>query len=108
MKKKIKIKGIAHITGGAFEEKIPRIIPKDKKFKIIKGNWQAPIIFMQIQRKGKISEPEMFRTFNMGIGMIIVIAPQDFVEAKKILLKRCIKSWVIGSVEKGNGGIEIV
>lgn len=107
LKKKIKIKGIAHITGGAFEEKIPRIIPKDKKFKIIRGNWHVPLIFMQIQRKGKISEPEMFRTFNMGIGMIIVISPKDFEEAKKIFRKRRLKSWVIGSVEKGNGGIEI-
>lgn len=108
LKKKIKIKGIAHITGGAFEEKIPRIIPKDKKFKIIRGNWQIPLIFMQIQRKGRISEAEMFRTFNMGIGMIIVISPQDYGEVKKFFRARRVNSWVIGSVEKGNGGIEIV
>lgn len=108
LKKKIKIKGIAHITGGAFLEKIPRIVPKDKRFVIIKGSWVVPDIFKRIQRNGRIAEKEMIRTFNMGLGMVIVIRPADFRTAKKIFDKFKINSWIVGSIEKGKGEVKIV
>lgn len=108
LKRKIKIKGIAHITGGAFLEKIPRIVPKDKRLTIIKGSWLIPDIFKRIQRKGKIAEKEMFRTFNMGLGMVIVIRPADFRAAKNVLDRFGINSWIVGSVEKGRGEVKIV
>ncbi|MDP3786516.1 MAG: phosphoribosylformylglycinamidine cyclo-ligase [Candidatus Omnitrophota bacterium] len=108
LKKKIRIKGIAHITGGAFLEKIPRIVPKDKKLVIVKGSWTIPEIFMRIQAKGKIAETEMFRTFNMGLGMVIVIRPEDFRVAKKVFDGYRIKSWVVGSIEKGRRGVKII
>ena len=108
LKKKIKIKGMAHITGGAFLEKIPRIVPKDKKLVIIKGSWTVPEIFARIQAKGKIAEKEMFRTFNMGLGMVIVISPEDFIAAKKVFDGYRIKSWVVGSIEKGRGEVKII
>lgn len=108
LKKKIKIKGIAHITGGAFLEKIPRIVPKDKRLVIIKGSWVVPDIFKRIQRKGRIAEKEMIRTFNMGLGMVIVIRPADFRTAKKIFDKFEINSWIVGSIKKGKGEVKIV
>ena len=108
LKRKIRIKGIAHITGGAFLEKIPRIVPKDKRLVIVKGSWAIPEIFMRIQAKGKIAEKEMFRTFNMGLGMVIVIRPEDFRAAKKVFDRYRIKSWVVGSIEKGRGEVKII
>lgn len=108
LKKKIRIKGIAHITGGAFFEKLPRIVPKDKMLIIEKGAWMVPEIFRRIQRKGKIDEIEMFRTFNMGLGMIVVIPPEDFGEAKKIFDRSGIDSWIVGSVDKGRGKVKII
>lgn len=108
LKKKIKIKGIAHITGGAFPEKIPRIVPRDKRLVIITGSWAVPGIFKRIQKKGKIEEEEMFRTFNMGLGMVVVISPKDFRTAKKIFSKYGIDSWIVGSIEKGRGEVKIV
>ncbi|MDP2943201.1 MAG: phosphoribosylformylglycinamidine cyclo-ligase [Candidatus Omnitrophota bacterium] len=108
LKKKIRIKGIAHITGGAFLEKIPRIVPKDKKLVIVKGSWAIPEIFMRIQAKGKIAETEMFRTFNMGLGMVIVIRPEDFRVAKKVFNRYRIKTWVVGSIKKGRGEVKII
>ncbi|MFA5339422.1 MAG: phosphoribosylformylglycinamidine cyclo-ligase [Candidatus Omnitrophota bacterium] len=101
LKKKAEIKGIAHITGGAYFEKLPRIVPKDKTLVIEKGSWVVPEIFRRIQRKGKIDEIEMFRTFNMGLGMIIVIDPKDYGTAKKIFDKWKIDSWIVGSVDNG-------
>lgn len=108
LKRKVKIKGIAHITGGAYFEKLPRIVPKDKMLFIEKGAWEVPEIFRKIQRKGKIGETEMFRTFNMGLGMIIVIEPRDYVTAKKIFDRWKIDSWIVGSVDKGKGGVRII
>ena len=108
LKKKAKIKGIAHITGGAYFEKLPRIVPRDKTLVIEKGAWFVPEIFRKIQRKGKIGEIEMFRTFNMGLGMVIVISPEDYAAAKKIFGKWKIDSWIVGSVDKGKGKVRII
>jgi phosphoribosylformylglycinamidine cyclo-ligase len=108
LNRKIKIKGAAHITGGAFLEKIPRIVPKDKRLVIVKGSWAVPEIFTRIQAKGKIAEKEMFRTFNMGLGMVIVISPKDFRAANKVFGRFGISSWIVGSIEKGKGEVKII
>ena len=105
LKKKAEIKGIAHMTGGAYFEKLPRIVPKDKMLIIEKGAWMVPEIFKKIQRKGKIDEIEMFRTFNMGLGMILVIEPRDYGTAKKVFDRWKIDSWIVGSVDKGKGKV---
>ena len=70
LKKKIKIKGIANITGGAFYDKIPRIIPKSLAIEIYKDSWQVPWVFSLIKKKGKVDDKEMYRALNMGIGMV--------------------------------------
>ncbi len=102
LKKVARVKGIAHITGGAFFEKLPRIVPDGKTLVIEKGSWAVPEIFRKIQEKGRIEEAEMFRTFNMGLGMVVVMPPQDFCKAKRILALQGIDSWIVGSVNKGS------
>ena len=96
------IKGIAHITGGAFYEKVPRIIPEGKAIFIKKNSWKIPKIFKLIQEKGDIEEKEMYHTFNMGIGMIIVAENEKANFLVEKLVKLGISSWVIGEVIKGN------
>jgi phosphoribosylformylglycinamidine cyclo-ligase len=71
------INGLAHITGGGFEGNINRILPKGTAVHIRKGAWQVPPIFNLIQRQGNVEEAEMYRVFNMGIGMTIVCLPQQ-------------------------------
>ena len=102
------VKGIAHITGGAFYGKIPRIIPRDKTFNIYKGAWPVPIIFKVIQKKGNISEKEMYSCFNMGIGMVLTIDKNYVKTAVKTLAGFGFGSWVIGEVVKGRGEIRII
>jgi len=68
---KYNIKGIAHITGGAFYEKLTKIIPKGLCCVINKGSWPIPNIFRAIQKKGNVSEKEMFTAFNRGTGMVL-------------------------------------
>ena len=107
VKEKIKIKGIANITGGAFYDKIPRIIPKGMAIEIYKSSWNVPHIFSLIREKANLSDNEMYRTLNMGIGMVLVLAERDVDEAKSILLKFGIRSHAIGKVLKGNREVKI-
>ena len=102
LKEKIKIKGMANITGGAFYDKIPRIIPKGLAIEIYKDSWQVQWIFSLIQEKGNIDDREIYRTLNMGIGMVLVLARPDADKAKDTLLRLGLRSHVIGRVVKGN------
>ncbi len=79
------IKGLAHITGGGFESNIPRIIPNGLQVQINKDAWPVPPIFELIQQRGKVKEDEMYRVFNMGIGMAIICSPQRAAELKDAL-----------------------
>jgi len=72
-----KIKGLAHITGGGFLENIPRILPDGVSVEINRGSWPEPPVFGVMQKLGNVSDHEMFRTFNMGIGMIVVCSEDD-------------------------------
>lgn len=105
--KEFEVRGIAHITGGGFPGNIPRILPEGKRARIERGSWRIPQIFNLIQEKGRVEEKEMFRTFNMGIGMALIVPGRG---AGKILgrLKRLKeKAYLIGEVREGKRGVEI-
>ncbi len=105
---KSQVKGIAHITGGAFYDKIARILPGNINVRINKDSWRVPEIFRLIQNKGNIEDREMYHTFNMGVGMVLIAAPRS---AKAIISKLAeskVKSWIIGEVVKGKKQVEIV
>lgn len=102
------VKGIAHITGGAFYGKIPRIIPKDKTFRIFRGSWPVPQIFDKIRAAGNVSEKEMFCCFNMGIGMVLTVDKTLTGKAIRKLASSGVNAWVIGEVVKGKGEIKII
>ena len=106
--KKIKIKGIANITGGAFYDKIPRIIPKGMAIEILKDSWRVPWIFDLIKKKGGLDDCQMYRVLNMGIGMILVIDRKYADRAVELLRLTGLKSHIIGRVLKGNGKVEIL
>lgn len=106
-KKAVRIKGIANITGGAFYDKIPRIIPDGMAIEIYKDSWRVPRIFLLVQEKGNIDCKEMYRTFNMGIGMVLVLGKKDADRTKNILLDSGVKSHVIGKVVKGKREVVI-
>lgn len=100
---KFEIKGIAHITGGGFIENIPRIIPKGLGVDIDINSYEVPKIFRALQRKAGIEDRKMYNTFNMGIGMVMCVAPEiakDTVEYLKSIGEDAV---VIGKVTKGEG-----
>jgi phosphoribosylformylglycinamidine cyclo-ligase len=102
-KKKVRIKGIANITGGAFYDKIPRIIPQGMAIEIEKDSWDVPWIFKLIRKKGNIDDREMYRTLNMGIGMVLVLSKKDVDRAQGVLRRCGVRSYVIGKVVRGHG-----
>ena len=101
--KDIEVKGIAHITGGGLIENIPRILPDGCCVEIHKGSWPAVPIFNVMQSIGNVDENEMYRAFNMGIGMIIITAPDQVNSIKKI-----IDVHEIGSVVAGINQVNII
>jgi phosphoribosylformylglycinamidine cyclo-ligase len=100
------INGIAHITGGGFIENIPRTIPAGLKAVIEHGSWDIPPVFKLMQKLGNIEEKEMFNTFNMGIGLVLAVGSEAVQEILETLKNLGEKADIIGSVAKGEGGIE--
>jgi phosphoribosylformylglycinamidine cyclo-ligase len=99
--KKIRIKSMAHITGGGFYDNIPRVIPEGLRVVIRRGSWSIPPIFKTIREKGGIGDSEMFRTFNMGVGMALVTAEADADLTIALFAKLGLKAWAIGDIERG-------
>ena len=98
---RIEIRGLVHITGGGFYENIPRVLPASTRAQIENGSWPILPIFSMTQKRGAISEREMFTTFNMGIGMVVVVAPQDEEIARETLREYSLDSYRIGTVVEG-------
>jgi phosphoribosylformylglycinamidine cyclo-ligase len=96
------IGGIAHITGGGITETLPRVIPKGCRATIHRGTWDVPLVFPFLQERGKISEEEMFRTFNNGIGMILIVKPKDLEDILGRLRSLGEKAFVMGEIERAN------
>lgn len=100
--KQVKVKSVAHITGGGFYENMPRSFPEEFNAEIKKGSWRIPAVFPLIQEKGGISEHDMFNTFNMGIGMSVIVDAADAQKVVEILRADGEEAQVIGQIIKGD------
>jgi phosphoribosylformylglycinamidine cyclo-ligase len=98
-----KIHALAHITGGGFAGNIPRVLPRGLGARVRKGAWPVPPLFRLIAKGGPVAEDEMYRTFNMGVGMVVVVAPEDHHDVEHSLERRGETSFVFGSVVEGEG-----
>lgn len=105
---KIKVKGISHITGGGFFENIPRSIPDGLGAEIIKSKVKTPPIFNLIKKAGEIPERDMFNTFNMGVGMSIVVEESDVETALEILKANGEDAYVIGKIVKSDVKVNLI
>ncbi|HXC72284.1 MAG TPA: phosphoribosylformylglycinamidine cyclo-ligase [Pyrinomonadaceae bacterium] len=97
-----RIKGLAHITGGGLTDNIPRILPEGTAVKIRKDSWPIPPLFELMRELGNVSESEMYRTFNMGVGMVIVCSTDDAEAIASHLRTHCEAVYEIGNVVAGN------
>ncbi|MED0680991.1 phosphoribosylformylglycinamidine cyclo-ligase [Aneurinibacillus thermoaerophilus] len=98
---KVRVNGFVHITGGGFYDNIPRILPEGTAAQIEYGSWDIPPVFMLVEEKGRISKKDMFRTFNMGIGMIAIVRENEAAEALRVLQEAGEKAQIIGRIVQG-------
>ena len=101
----VKIKGCSHITGGGFYENIPRMLPENVYAEIRKDSYDVPPIFGLIAKNGNVEEQMMYNTFNMGIGMVLAISPDDVDAAMKAIELSGDKAYVVGTVKEGQKGV---
>jgi phosphoribosylformylglycinamidine cyclo-ligase len=99
-------KGMAHITGGGITENLPRILPPGCEARVDRRTWPVPPTFHLLQHAGTVSDDEMFRTFNMGIGLIVVCAPESADHALRTLGDADgLRGWFVGTVGRGDHGV---
>jgi len=97
--------GMAHVTGGGITDNLPRILPPETHALIRFGSWPVPELFHFLHEKGEVETGEMFRVFNMGIGMILAVEPAGLAEVLGLLRSVGQRSWLIGTVQAGGSGV---
>ncbi|MDO4490070.1 MAG: phosphoribosylformylglycinamidine cyclo-ligase [Lachnospiraceae bacterium] len=103
----VRIKACSHITGGGFYENVPRMLKDGVKAVIKKDSYPTPAIFRLMAQKGDVSEQMMYNTYNMGIGMILAVAPSDVDAAMKAIRQAGEDPYIVGKIEAGQKGVEL-
>src|SRR5467141_4116759 len=96
------VSAMAHITGGGITENLPRVLPRGVASVIEMGSWQVPPIFEHLQQLGNVPQEEMLRTFNMGLGMLLVVPSKKFKKAQTVLERAGEKAFTVGRIVKGD------
>ena len=102
MLEKVAVKGIAHITGGGFIENIPRILPEGVSAEIVKNSYEVPAVFKVMQEKAEITDEQIYNTFNMGIGMVVCVSPENVDATIASLTASGEEVCVVGKVVEGD------
>lgn len=103
----VRIKGCSHITGGGFFENVPRMLPENVRAIIKKESYPVPSLFDLIQKNGNIEEHMMYNTFNMGLGMVIAVNPEDVETTMKAIKEAGDKCYVVGNIVEGDKGVDL-
>ena len=104
----VRIKGCSHITGGGFFENVPRMLPENVRAIIKKESYPVPALFDLIQKNGNIEEHMMYNTFNMGLGMVIAVNPEDVETTMKAIEEAGDKCYVVGNIVEGDKGVDFM
>ncbi len=105
--REVPVHGLVHISGGGLPENVPRVLPEGLVARIFSDRWQRPPVFDWLQRNGDIATEEMYRTFNCGIGMVVVV-PREYAETALQVLRRAGETaWQLGRIEAGERGVQI-
>jgi phosphoribosylformylglycinamidine cyclo-ligase len=99
----VPVKSFAHVTGGGLPGNVPRNLPDGTRAVIEEGRWPRPPIFDLVAREAQVAADEMYRTFNMGLGLTLVVAPEHERAAHALLSGRGLQAWTVGRIERGEG-----
>jgi phosphoribosylformylglycinamidine cyclo-ligase len=105
LRAEVDVRGLAHITGGGLLDNLPRILPQGLAVSIDRGSWTVPSLFTALQRQGGIQDDEMFRTFNMGVGMVVVVPAEA---ATAVREAAGLPVWKVGEIVAAEGGKRVV
>ncbi len=107
LRERVEVHGIAHVTGGGIPGNLVRVLPEGCRARLDRSRWPVPPLCRLIQRRGRVTDGEMFRTFNMGLGLLLVV-PAGQADAAAVLLERSgERAWVVGEIASGPRGVEI-
>ena len=101
------VHGFSHVTGGGLAANLARVLPQHLSATLDRGTWRPEPVFDLVQGRGKVDQAEMDRTFNMGVGMVALVAPPDVDRALALLTARHVPSWVLGTVAAGDGTVRL-
>jgi len=104
----VKIKACSHITGGGFYENVPRMLKEGTHAVIKKDSYEVPAIFKMLAKEGDVTEQVMYNTFNMGIGMMVVVDKTDVDKTMESIMKSGEKAFVIGEIKEGEKGVTLI
>ncbi len=102
----VKVKAMAHITGGGITENLPRVLPSGRRARLVPSAWPVPPVFAAIQRAAAVDDAEMRRTFNMGLGFLVVVTPEDVAPATQRLRDAGERVYEVGEIVAGAKGVE--
>ncbi|HEV2440141.1 MAG TPA: phosphoribosylformylglycinamidine cyclo-ligase [bacterium] len=107
LRRRVALHGIAHVTGGGLPGNLVRVLPDGCHAVLLRSRWPVPPIFTVIQRRGRVADEEMFRTFNMGLGLLLVVPRGSAAAAVRLLDSAGERAWVVGEIVAGSRGVEI-
>jgi phosphoribosylformylglycinamidine cyclo-ligase len=99
------LRGMAHVTGGGVVDNLPRVLPDGVGARIVRGSWTVPNLFRVLEREGGVLPREMFRAFNMGIGMVAMVGPDDADAVVRSLREAGEEAWIAGEIVRGERGV---
>jgi phosphoribosylformylglycinamidine cyclo-ligase len=107
LRPEVPLHGVAHVTGGGLPGNLMRVLPDGCRAVLTRSRWPVPPVFTVIQKRGRIADEEMFRTFNMGLGLLLVVPHDAAPAAVERLARAGERAWVVGEIESGPRGVEI-
>ncbi|MBI1734888.1 MAG: phosphoribosylformylglycinamidine cyclo-ligase [Candidatus Rokubacteria bacterium] len=106
--RRVDVRAMAHVTGGGITGNLPRVLPEGRRAIVRRSAWEVPAVFSALQEGGRVSDAEMFRTFNMGIGYVMVVPPADADAATRLLEDRGERVFRLGEIAAGERAVELV
>ena len=103
----VDVRAVAHVTGGGIVGNLVRVLPRDLDAEVHRASWETPRVFIEIQRLGEVSDDEMAKVFNLGIGMVVVVPPTDAYRALDVLRSHGHRAVQIGTVVEGHGAVRL-
>ncbi len=103
----IEIRAMAHITGGGLPENLPRVLPPGLRARIDTDSWVMPEVFRWLETEGNLARSELFRTFNCGVGMVVIVAAEAAEGTVELLNSHGERAWIVGHIEAGEAGVEL-